>query len=150
MKKIKNSHNAPWLVTLLVLGILLVMGAYRLFSLLCELPSMAGAGHILLAVLSAALALGGEAGHAFYYQTHSQASWAEARDLRDESLLFYPNGAGTVEAWFKPDWPAFMKKSRNGVCRLFHTQQLTNRDPKQSAERDQLVDFRQAGIRFPF
>ncbi len=70
-----------------------------------------------------ALALGGEAGHAFYYQTHSQASWAEARDLRDESLLFYPNGAGTVEAWFKPDWPAFMKKSRNGVCRLFHTQQ---------------------------
>ena len=79
MKKIKNSHNAAWLVTLLVLGILLVMGAYRLFSLLSELPSMAGVGNILLAVLSAALALGGV--------ILARAAFQRLKELRDEGEL---------------------------------------------------------------
>ena len=37
MKKIDNCENSTVLVALLLAGILLVMGAYRLFSWLCSL-----------------------------------------------------------------------------------------------------------------
>ena len=57
-----------------------------------------------------ALALGGE--RAFWYQTRSQASWAEARQIREESQTFFPAGAGTAEAWFKcSDWSATGRQS---------------------------------------
>ena len=42
-------------------------------------------------------------GHAMWYQTRSWASWAEAKQLRKEEQLFFPSGAGTVEAWFKAE-----------------------------------------------
>ena len=70
-----------------------------------------------------AIALGGADERAFFYATHSQASWAQGKDLRDESLNFYPDGAATVEAWFRPDWTAFAKKSRGNPCRLFSVEQ---------------------------
>ena len=38
----------------------------------------------------------------FFHQTRSQASWAEAVELRRESDCFFPFRAGTIEAWFKP------------------------------------------------
>lgn len=40
----------------------------------------------------------------FFYQTRSQASWAEGIPLRDERDCFYPFAAGTVEAWFRPEF----------------------------------------------
>ena len=52
-----------------------------------------------------ALALGGKYGGGFWYQTHSQACWAEGYEFRDERDCFFPTKAGTVEAWFKADWP---------------------------------------------
>jgi len=51
-----------------------------------------------------ALRLGGERHNAFWYQTRSHASWAGGTQLRKESDVFFPSGAGTVEAWFKSDW----------------------------------------------
>lgn len=59
MKKIQNCNNSAVLVVLLLAGILLVMGAYRIFSYLCELPSMAGTVPILLAIAAAVLTAGG-------------------------------------------------------------------------------------------
>lgn len=40
----------------------------------------------------------------FWFCTRSSASWAGRVQIREESQCFYPAGAGTVEAWFKPDW----------------------------------------------
>ena len=48
------------------------------------------------------LRLGG--GRAFFYNTHSQASWADGVQVRDEKDCFFPVGAGTVEAWIRPEW----------------------------------------------
>ena len=59
MKKIQNCNNSAVLLVLLLAGILLVMGAYRIFSYLCELPSMAGTVPILLAIAAAVLTAGG-------------------------------------------------------------------------------------------
>lgn len=49
----------------------------------------------------AALRLDGE--HALWYQTHSQAAWAEGFQFRREADCLFPVKAGTVEAWFKFD-----------------------------------------------
>jgi len=52
-----------------------------------------------------ALVLGGE--RAFWYQCHPMAVWAGAGVVRSEDELFFPNDAGTAEAWFRPTaWPA--------------------------------------------
>ena len=51
-----------------------------------------------------ALVLGGKYGGGFWYQTHSQACWAEGYEFRDEQECFFPTKSGTVEAWFKADW----------------------------------------------
>ena len=51
-----------------------------------------------------AIRLGGPDERAFWYQTRSMASWAAGFQLRREERLFFPAGAGTVEAWFKSDW----------------------------------------------
>jgi len=40
----------------------------------------------------------------FWFCTRSSASWAGEVQIRKESQCFYPAAAGTVEAWFKPDW----------------------------------------------
>ena len=57
-----------------------------------------------------AIALGGD--RAFWYATRSCAVWAGLGDnvqQRDESLVFFPSGAGTCEAWF---WPASWPESK--------------------------------------
>ena len=41
---------------------------------------------------------------AFWYQTRGMGSWARGMQYRDERQMFFPVGAGTVEAWFRPDW----------------------------------------------
>lgn len=51
-----------------------------------------------------AIVLGGTDEKAFWYQTRSMASWSDRVQLRKESQIFFPAGAGTVEAWFKSDW----------------------------------------------
>ena len=43
-------------------------------------------------------------GQAFWYQARGRGSWARGVHYRDEKDIFFPSGAGTVEAWFKPDW----------------------------------------------
>ncbi len=54
----------------------------------------------------------GRKGKTFFYATHSQACWAEAKTISNYDELFYPAGEGTVEAWFKPVWK---KKSKTPV-----------------------------------
>ena len=52
-----------------------------------------------------ALVLGPERG--FWYQTRGNASWAGCGyQYRDENEIFFPSADGTVEAWFRPEWPA--------------------------------------------
>ena len=63
-----------------------------------------------------ALALGGADEKAFWYQTRSIASWSDGVPLRREEQLFYPIGAGTVEAWFKSDWRPVRS---GGTCRAY-------------------------------
>ena len=58
-----------------------------------------------------ALRLGGKYACGFWYQTHSQACWAESHSFRDEKDCFFPTGAGTVEAWFRSDWGAMHAKT---------------------------------------
>ena len=41
---------------------------------------------------------------AFWFATHSQAVWAQGYEETEESNIFYPCGAATVELWLKPDW----------------------------------------------
>ena len=54
----------------------------------------------------------GKNGKCFFFATHSQACWAEAKSILNCDELFYPAGDGTVEAWFKPVWN---KNSRTPV-----------------------------------
>ena len=61
MKRIDECTDMTVLVALLVLGILLVMGAYRIFSFLCEhaaldARTLLGAACLLLAVVGFLLA----------------------------------------------------------------------------------------------
>lgn len=62
MKRIDNCENSTVLVALLLAGILLVMGAYRLFSWLCSqgltdtLTWVLGAAALVLAALGLLLA----------------------------------------------------------------------------------------------
>ena len=62
MKKIDNCENSAVLVGLLLAGILLVMGGYRIFSYLCDRGTvdastwLLGAAALVLAVLGLLLA----------------------------------------------------------------------------------------------
>ena len=65
-----------------------------------------------------AIRLGGVDERAFWYQTRSMASWNENIQLRKEEQLFFPAGAGTVEAWFKSDWqPVRYRSGDKELCR---------------------------------
>jgi len=79
VKKIQNCSNSTVLVAFLVAGIFMVMGAYRIFSYLCELPTMAALGPILLAVGSAALSICGV--------LIARAAFLRLQELRDEGEL---------------------------------------------------------------
>lgn len=57
----------------------------------------------------ASVRLGGERQAAIWYQTRGWAAWSNHRtdskgQYRDERDIFFPVGAGTAEAWFKPEW----------------------------------------------
>lgn len=54
----------------------------------------------------ASMRLGGQDGNAMFYQLTSRGSWTESVQFREESSRYFPAGAGTVEAWFRPDWAA--------------------------------------------
>lgn len=56
MKRIDECTDMTVLVALLVLGILLVMGAYRIFSFLCEHAALDARTFLLLAVVGFLLA----------------------------------------------------------------------------------------------
>lgn len=58
MKKIDNCENTTVLVGLLLAGILMVMGGYRIFSYLCENGGM-NAVTFLLGAAALVLAIGG-------------------------------------------------------------------------------------------
>ena len=65
-----------------------------------------------------AIRLGGAADQAFWYQTRSMACWADGKQLRKEEQLFFPAGAGTVEAWFRSGWePTLYKEGGKDACR---------------------------------
>lgn len=49
---------------------------------------------------------GGKAEKTMFYQLTSRGSWSDSVQFREESTRYFPAGAGTVEAWFKPDWAA--------------------------------------------
>ena len=50
MKKLRECENDTLLVALLLAGILMVMGAYRIFSYLCAVTFLLGGACALLAV----------------------------------------------------------------------------------------------------
>ena len=63
-------------------------------------PGVSGAPH------DTAMRFGDANEKAMFYQTHSRGNWTQSVQLREERDLYFPAGAGTVEAWFKPDWKA--------------------------------------------
>lgn len=60
-----------------------------------------------------AFVCGGRSGNAFSFQTRTRGAWSNAVQFRDESDLAFPSGAGTLEAWFKPDWKTTAAGSRS-------------------------------------
>ena len=52
-------------------------------------------------------AMGGENGRSMSYQVRSRAGWSQSYQFREESDIYFPSGAATVEAWIKPDWKTF-------------------------------------------
>lgn len=90
------------------------------------------------------LRLGGERCNAACYQTRSWASWAgsETRkpgtaELRDEKSVFFPSGAGTCEAWFKPEWPSGQKEA----VHLFSGERHLSRNSAVKVVRDPVLDL---------
>ena len=61
---------------------------------------------------------GGAKSKAFWFQTRTRAGWSERYQFRNERDLAFPAGAGTVEAWFRPDWAALKASQRDkfGMC----------------------------------
>lgn len=66
---------------------------------------------------------------AFWFNTRSQASWAQRTQIRKESDIFYPSAAGTAEAWFKPDWKTCPKDS-TVLFEAFHTLSIVHKFDK--------------------
>ena len=66
-----------------------------------------------------AMRFGGDNGKAMFYQLTSRGSWTDSVQFREERDRYFPAGAGTVEAWFKPDWAAAeaRRKSRGAATR---------------------------------
>ena len=59
MKKIDQCENTNTLFLLLLVGIALCLGGYRIFSYLCEVPVFFQLRNIILSVLCAVLFIGG-------------------------------------------------------------------------------------------
>ena len=61
-----------------------------------------------------AFVCGGMYGNAFSYQTHTRGAWSNGVQFRNEADLAFPSGAGTLEAWFRPDWKAVAQAGAQG------------------------------------
>lgn len=59
MKKIDTSNNTNALFLLLLVGIALCLGGYRIFSYLCEVPNFLQIRNFILAAVCAAMLIGG-------------------------------------------------------------------------------------------
>jgi len=59
MKKIDNCENNNTLFLLLLVGIALCLGGYRIFSYLCEVPNFLQVRNVILAVVCAGMLIGG-------------------------------------------------------------------------------------------
>jgi len=53
-----------------------------------------------------AMRFGGDDAKGMFYQMTSRGSWTDSVQFREETDRYFPAGAGTVEAWFRPDWAA--------------------------------------------
>ena len=73
------------------------------------------------------LKLGGADGIAFFYQTHSRGAWSGGHQFKKEEDLLFPSGAGTVEAWFRPDWSAF-RAAEAPLFEAYHGRRIGGRD----------------------
>ena len=60
----------------------------------------------------------GSRGKAFFFPLRSHASWAEGKNVFDQSEIFYPINDGTVELWLKPEWNTKILK-RNSFYTIF-------------------------------
>ena len=78
MKKIDNCENTNTLFLLLLVGIALCFGGYRIFSYLCEVPEFLHLRNFILAAVCAVMFIGGFflAYHAFkrmqYLRDHAE------------------------------------------------------------------------------
>ncbi len=61
---------------------------------------------------SASMRLGGEDGKAMFYQVLSRGAWSDSYQFRREEDRYFPAGAGTVEAQFRPDWAALAARAK--------------------------------------
>ncbi len=59
MKKIDNCENSNTLFLLLLVGIALCLGGYRIFSYLCEVPDFLQVRNFILAAVCAVMLIGG-------------------------------------------------------------------------------------------
>ena len=59
MKRIDNCENTNTLFLLLLAGIALCFGGYRIFSYLCEVPNFLQARNFILAAVCAVMFIGG-------------------------------------------------------------------------------------------
>ena len=59
MKKIDNCENTNTLFLLLLVGIALCLGGYRIFSYLCEVPDFLQVRNFILAAVCAVMLIGG-------------------------------------------------------------------------------------------
>jgi hypothetical protein len=80
-----------------------------------------------------ALSLVGD--RAFWYATHSHACWSQGKQTDDIDNVFYPDRAGTVEAWLKPAWPAGVKRTFNifTASHRYNSNESRNIKPKYDA-----------------
>ena len=53
-----------------------------------------------------AMRFGGDEAKGMFYQMTSRGSWTDSVQFREETDRYFPAAAGTVEAWFRPDWAA--------------------------------------------
>ena len=80
----------------------------------------------------ASLRLGGEKRRALFYQACSRAAWSQRHEFDDDADRALPAGAGTVEAFFRPDWKAFAGKAVTLFSAYHGYSAATHEKPKQT------------------
>ena len=80
MKKIDNCENTNTLFLLLLVGIALCFGGYRIFSYLCEVPDFLQVRNFFLAAVCAVMFIGG-----FLIAYHAFKRMQYLRDHQEEN-----------------------------------------------------------------